>query len=236
MRKLIVIGAGDGFLEVNELIDDINEVDSRYEIIGILDDNPEKHGAEINGYEVLGSVSKALEFSDEVKFILAIGSHRNVLMRHEIIKNLNIPINRFETIVHPTVKIFRDCEIGSGCIIHFGTVIFSKSKVSDFSVISANCVLGVKNLLGKGSLLGSNITTTTGVKIGSFSFIGSSVTIGENLEVKPGAVVGLGTTLLQNVKPGLKVIGTPFKVIGKQEVSEEILNNWNKEKEENENN
>lgn len=226
MQKLVVIGAGDGFWEINELVKDINAVKKKYDIIAILDDDQNKHGLSFEGVIIQGPISLSNSYPTEVKFVFAIGSYKNVLLRYWIINNLGIETDRFETLIHPTAKVFSDCIVGKGCIIHYGSVVYSKTIISSFSVISANCVIGVKNILGTGALLGSNITTTTGVKIGSYSFIGSSVTIGENLEVNPGAIVGLGTTLLQTVKSGLKVIGNPLKTFSKQEVPEEIINEW----------
>ena len=40
MQKLVIIGGSNAFWEISELIQDINKIENRYEIIAVLDDNP----------------------------------------------------------------------------------------------------------------------------------------------------------------------------------------------------
>lgn len=231
MQQLVVIGGGYAFDEVYELIKDINEIEFKYSIIGILDDNETLHGQEKEGIPILGNTQLVKDYGDDIKFVFAIGSFRTRLIRHNILKRLDIPFERFETLVHPTVKIFSSARVGYGCIIHYGTVIFSHTIIEPFVVIAANNVIGVANLIGQGVLMGSNVTTTTGVMIGCYSFIGSSTSIGEHIEVEPGAYVGMGCLILKKIKVGAFVLGNPPKILNRETVSDEIIDFWNKTKE-----
>ncbi len=226
LQELVIIGGGYAFWEINELINDINKVVPRYNLIGILDDNPDLVGRTLNGIPVLGGTEKAMGLGTNVKFVFAIGSFRTRLVRKKILQKIKVPINRFETLIHPTAKIFSTASIGHGCIIHYGTIIFHKSAINNFSIIAANCVVAVENIFGEGVLLGSSITTTTGVKIGSFSFIGSGTCIGENVEIGPGAQIGMGSLVLKNIVPGAFVLGTPPKLLDRVVVPEDIIMEW----------
>lgn len=230
IQKIVIIGGSHAFWEINELINDINKVETKYEIVGILDDNTQLIGKKYNGIIVSGPLEKANDFNNDIRFIFAIGSYKTRVLRAEILKRLNIEETRFETLVHPTAKIFATSKIGHGCIIHYGSVIFNHTKVDSFCIISANCVIAVGNNIGRGALFGSNITTTTGVRIGSFSFIGSSVTIGEGIEIGPGAQIGMGCLILNNVKPGVFLLGSPPKVLNVIEIPQDILEEWEKNK------
>jgi sugar O-acyltransferase (sialic acid O-acetyltransferase NeuD family) len=226
MQKLVIIGGSNAFWEISELIDDINKVQNKYKIIAVLDDNPQLIGKKYNKLKVEGLVEKAKDFPNDVKFIFAIGSFRTRLIRNQILKRLAIEESRFETLIHPSAKIFSTAKIGYGCIVHYGTVVFNHTVIESFVVIAANCVIAVSNYLGRGALLGSNITTTTGVKIGSFSFIGSSTSIGENIEIGPGAQIGMGSLILKNITAGSFVLGNPPRMLDKVEVPQEIINDW----------
>jgi len=226
IQDLVILGASNAFWEIHELIEDINAKHIRYKIIAVLDDNENLWGLKYGNLTVDGPIDKINFFEQNVKAVLAIGSYRTRIIRSGIIQRLNLPLNRYETLIHPTAKIFSTVKVESGCIIHFGTIIFNHSVIDSFSVISANCVIGVDNLIGKGALLGSNVTTTTGVKIGSFSFIASSVSISEGLEVSPGAQIGLGSIIFKNIKAGCFILGNPSRVIDKIEVPTEIINEW----------
>lgn len=226
IQQLVIIGGSHAFWEINELINDINDIELTYEIIAILDDNINLIGNVYNGIKVSGPIEKAIDYPNDIKFIFAIGSFRTRILRSDILKRLNINEERFETLVHPSVKIFSTSNIGYGCIVHYGSVIFNHTDIESFCIISANCTIAVANHIGKGALLGSNVTTTTGVKIGSYSFIGSSSTIGEYIEIGPGAQIGLATLVLKNVNPGIFILGFPPKMLEKIEISDEIISEW----------
>ena len=226
MQEIVIIGGGYAFWEIHELIADINSHSPKYKVRGILDDNTELHGKSMNNIPVLGHVEKAKSFPQNVKFIFAIGSFKTRIIRSKILANLQLAEDRFETLIHPTSKIFSTAKVGHGCIIHYGSVVFNHSRVESFAIIAANCVIAVNNLIGKGSLMGSSITTTTGVKIGPYSFIGSGVNIGENVEIGPGAQVGMGSLVLKDVKEGVFVLGNPLRMLDKIDVPPEIINEW----------
>lgn len=226
-QDIVVIGGGYAFWEIIELIKDINAVQLRYKVIGVLDDSEILTGQELGGIKVLGNTAMAKELPNSIKFIFGIGSFRTRLLRPGILQKIGVSYDRFETLIHPSAKVFSTASIGRGCIIHFGSVVFHNSIIDDFSIISANCVIAVENRLGWGALLGSSITTTTGVKIGSFSFIGSGTNIGEHVEIEPGAQIGMGSLILKPVKKGTFVLGNPPRVLDKVEVPDEIMEAWN---------
>ena len=230
MQKLVILGGSNAFWEIYELIKDINLVSKKFEIIGVLDDNPILHGVKYDNIKVNGSLDKAIDFDDDVMFVFAVGSYSSRLERAVILKRLNIQKDRFVTLIHPSVKIFSNSIIKNGCIVHYGTVIFNHTVINDFSVISANCVIASNNYLGKGSMFGSNVLTTRGVKIGAFCNIGSSTNISENIEIEPGVQIGMGSLVLKDVKAGVFAFGNPLRMLDKIEVPQTIIEEWNIEK------
>ena len=226
MDEIVIIGAGNAFWEISELIDDINAITPKYKIIGVLDDNKSMNGKTLGEVKVIGAIDRAKDFDKKVKFVFAIGSYKTRLLRKKLLERIGIEEERYVTLVHPTAKVFSTASINHGCVIHYGSVIFNHSVIDSFCTISANCVIGVGNLIGKGALLGSNITTTTGVKIGSFSFVGSSCSIAENKEIGAGAYIGMGSSIFKNIPPGTFVLGNPIKALNKVEVEKEIIDIW----------
>ncbi len=233
MQKLVIIGGSHAFWEISELISDINAIKPAYQVIGVYDDNSDLWGKNYGQLMVDGPIEKVKELSQDIKFIFAIGSFRTRIIRSQILARLNIPDERFETLIHPTAKIFSTSKIKYGCTIHYGTVVFNHTVIESFTVIGANSVIAVANYLGRGCLLGSNVTTTTGVQIGSYSFIGSSTSIGEHIEIEPGAQIGMGSLILKNIKAGLFVLGNPLKVLDKIDVPQSIIDEWTIQKEKN---
>lgn len=231
ITKIVIIGAGYAYWEIFDLISDINKFKYQYEIVAIIDDSYELIGKVFNNITIKGPIMTEINtFSEDIKFVFAIGSVKSRLNRKKIIKNLNLNPNRFVTLIHPTVKIYSNTKIGYGCIIHYGSIILSQSIIENFTLISACCVIGVKNLIGEGCLFASSITTATDIQIGSYSFIGAGVIIAPNIEIGPGSMIGLGSCVFRNTLSGEFTLGNPSRVINKEEVEKEIIELWENSK------
>ncbi|MEI6297169.1 MAG: acetyltransferase [bacterium] len=225
VQQLVFLGATP-FPELVDLVIDINKIEKTFEIIGILDDNETLHNTIFCGHKVLGPLIKAHDFDHSVKFVLGIGSHSTRLIRHEILKRLDFPPERYQTLISPFARIFSTAKIGHGCIIDPYAIISCNSMVNNFCTIKANTIIGAGNLLGEGVLFTSLVMSTAHVKIGSFSFIGAHSSIAEGIEIGPGALVSMSTYVTRNVEPGNTVFGNPLKTLSKVEVNEEILGRW----------
>ncbi len=227
--KLVVLGA-TAFPELNELIKDVNKKYNRYEVIEILDDNENLIGSKIEGVKVGGPLNKVSQFPQKIKFVFGIGSHKTRIIRNDILKVLKLQENRFETLIHPSAKIYSTAIIGTGVIIHPGSVVYNESIIGPFSIIFANSIIGARNIIGKGSLITSLVSLTADVKIGSFSFIGTASSIADRVEIGPGSLISMGSVVSRDVAPGSVVFGNPMRILKKVEVSREIINSWNKTK------
>lgn len=231
ITNIVIIGAGFAYWEIFDLIEDINTVEQKFKIISILDDDESLIGSMFNNIKVDGPIQNCINlFTSETKFVFAIGSVNSRLNRKKIIENLNIKADRFVTLIHPTCKIYRNAEIGFGCIIHYGCIVLSQTVIENFTLLSACCVIGVKNLIGEGCLFASSITTATDIKIGSYSFIGAGATIAPNIEIGPGSLVGLGSCVFRNTLEGEHTLGNPARVIKRDIIEDDILSQWNESK------
>ncbi|OVE80836.1 hypothetical protein BVY03_05340 [bacterium K02(2017)] len=222
---LVFIGAS-AFSEIVELVRDINRESERYEIVGILDDSPDYKNKKIEGVPVLGSLDKIPSLNKDIKFVFGIGSFKTRLLRYSILQKINLSPQRFETLIHPTAKIYQTANVGQGCLIHCGSVIANHSQIGSFSIVLYNTVIGANNIIGPGALITSHVTTNSGVKIGSYSFIGSHSAIAENIQIGPGSMVAMGSVVLRDIQPGCFKMGTPPITIEKSVVDQNILSEW----------
>jgi sugar O-acyltransferase (sialic acid O-acetyltransferase NeuD family) len=228
-KKLVFLGASTGFEEISNLIYDINDLDDKYEIVALLDDNPEKHGQTLHGIPIEGPLEKAHEYP-EVSFVYAIGSYKNQFKRYEILERLGLEESRFVTLIHPNTKIYPSAKIGPGSIIHSGTVIGNDTQIDAFTIITFNSVIGPYCQVGSGAMITTLVVVLTGSSIGPYAFIGSHSCIGENLQIGPGAMVGMGSVVFRDVSPGAFVLGNPAKKLYERKVPEIFLKNWQKMK------
>ena len=222
MKKLVVIGA-TAFLEIKTIIDDINNISPKYEVIGILDDNLDIQSQEIGGVPVLGTLLDVNKFPEEVNFVFAIGSYKSRILRYNILKKLQLRRERFETIIHPSVKIYSSSILGYGCVIHPNVVIFNNTIIEDFVFVLPNTIIGAYNHIYEGALITSLVSTTVNVKVGPYSHIGTGSIIAEGKKVGAGAQVAMGSQVFRNIPNGVFSFGNPAKFLGKEDVPDEII-------------
>lgn len=224
MEPLIFIGAS-AFPEISEVVRNINTATPTYEICGILDDNNVLHGTEIEGVPVLGSLEQVSRHP-HAQFVFGIGSHRTRLLRHQILRRLDLTPDRYVTLIDPRAQVYSDAVLGHGVIVHGGTVILNSARIENWAIIGWQNVVGRDVIVGEGALTGPSVTTLSGARIGSFSFVGGAGTISEAITVGPCAMVGVGTVIHRDVAAGEFVLGTPARTLSRIDVPDEILRNW----------
>lgn len=232
MRRLVFLGAGTAVAEIMGIVNAINKVRPSYNVIGVLDDNPELEGESVFGLKVLGTLDKVRELDPDIQFIFAIGSYRSRMLRHKIWKQLELPESRFETLIHPNSEIYPSAKIASGCIIHTGCIICNDAIVDSFCVLTMNCIIAPFAHLQSYVMVASRASVLSNTIVGNSAFIGASCTIGENLRLGPACVTVMGSIVLKNVGPGEAVMGNPARrtlLEGKAiEVPSELIKQWEK--------
>ncbi len=222
--KLVFLGASTAVGEILEIVNALN-THGQYTIMGALDDNADLQGQSVFGIPVLGELAMAKTLTD-AQFIFAIGSHKTRLLRLDILDKLDIPEERFITLIHPRANVYPSAKIGAGCIIHAGACIAQDADIGAFSIITFNAVIGGNVIMGKGAMVASLAFVGTGAKIGPCSFIGASSAVADNVVIGPGAMLGMATAAYRNVPKGLFVLGNPAEKVIPSVVPERICENW----------
>jgi sugar O-acyltransferase (sialic acid O-acetyltransferase NeuD family) len=211
-HEIAVLGGGLGYLEVVDLVEQINSEDrSHYTITSVLDDDPavsERWRAE--GYQS-GALLDWKHLPERTKFVYAIGTFQSRMSRRSLLQQLGIPSSRFATLLHPTAQISSDSSIGAGSIIHSNVTLYPGSRIGAHVILSAGCVIGVNTSIDNYSLLAAGVTTATNVVIGECVMLGTSVTVGPNIRMAEGSMAAVGSVVLRDVDAFIQVIGNPAK-------------------------
>ncbi len=207
-EQLIIFPYNGNALEALDCIDE-----SRYELLGFIDDNPGKHG-DANGVQVWDR--SALQQYPQVRILAVPGSPVSYRQRAEAIASLGIPTERFISIIHPSAKIGKSARIGTNCLIMAGVVLTSNAIVGDHVCILPNTVVHHDSHIGDYSLVGSNVTIAGGVTVERNCYIGSSTGVRNGLTIGEGALIGLGSVVVRNVTPGDTVAGNPARTLKQQ--------------------
>ena len=212
MKKIIILGATGGCLDILNLIEDIKKKKKKFKILGFLDDKF-NNKSNINGYKILGKFSDVKKYEKESFFATAIGNAKNFKKIERIIKKLNIKRIKFPKLFHPSANISKYSKIGYGTIIFQNSSIGMNVEIGDFVNILPNCVINHDCKIDSFSKLNSICNLGGSVKIGKSCYIGSGTNIKEKIIIGNKNLIGMSSVILKSFNgDNLKIYGFPASV------------------------
>jgi sugar O-acyltransferase (sialic acid O-acetyltransferase NeuD family) len=208
-NPVIIFGAnelGKATLEIFESNDVV--------VYGFLDDDPSKHGQELNGVAVLGK-------TDDDGFLKLIGKKcegfiafddrdlRKGLVKLMLERRKKMPVNA----IHSNAQVAPSAHIGHGNFINSGVIVGSNAKVGNHCLLNTNATIDFSAQLGDLVQVGAGSVISSEAEIGENAFIGSGATIVSGVKVGKNARVGAGAVVIADVKAGATVFGNPAKEI-----------------------
>ncbi len=209
-NPLILIGAGGFARETIELVRAINREAPAWELVGLLDDDPELHGAELLGVPVLGPCASA-ERHREASFVACVASPGDPLRRLRLVARLGLRLERFATLIHPRATVAESATIGPGSVIHANCVLTADVELGWHVAMMPAVVLTHDDEVEDGVTFGAGARVAGNVKIEAGAYIGSGALLREHLSVGSGAVVGMGAVLTKHVPAGETWYGAPAR-------------------------
>lgn len=210
MRPLLLIGAGGFARETVELVRAINRQAPTWELVGLLDDDPELRGRELLGVPVLGPCSTAAEHPDAA-LVACVASPEDPLRRLRLIARLGLPLERFATLVHPTAVVPDSASIGPGSVLHAHTVLTAAVGLGWHVAVMPHVVLTHDDEVGDGVTFGAGARVAGAVKIEAGAYIGAGALLRERITVGSGATVGMGAVVTRPVPAGEVWYGSPAR-------------------------
>ncbi|MFW9829663.1 MAG: acetyltransferase [Candidatus Thorarchaeota archaeon] len=210
--KVIIIGAGGHARVVYECL----RHDKNIEPVAFID-NKFGDGSElIMNLPVLGphSVIPDLIKNGIKGFIVGVGDNKIRALHFKKFKKLGLePINA----IHPTADIASNVKIGKGVCISLSSTVNTNAEIGDNSIINTGVIIEHEDHIGENVHIapGTSIAGRVNVKNGTFIGIGSVVK--EYLNIGENVIIGAGSVVLNDVPDDVVVVGSPAKVIKKND-------------------
>ncbi|MGN6326410.1 NeuD/PglB/VioB family sugar acetyltransferase [Pseudolysinimonas sp.] len=179
------------------------------DVIGLLDDDPARVGAEIGGRPVLGGIDLARERPEQLLVCAGSGA-----ARRRIVERIGAGDERFATAIDASVRIPAGCTVGAGSILLAGTVLTADVTVGRHVVAMPDVVLTHDDVIADYATLAAGVRLGGGVHVGEAAYLGMSGAVRQNLRIGADALIGMGAVVLRDVPPGETWVGVPAEKMG----------------------
>ena len=209
MKNIVIIGAGGVGREVSLIIQQINELEQTWNLLGFIDDNTDNWGKVINGYSVIGGIDSLEFLSNDTYIVIAIANYE---VKKKIVNKVNNKF-KFATIVHPKVWIHDYMTVGEGTIIYEGAILTANIEIGNHVIISPKCGVGHDSIIKDYVSLLWNVNVSGNDFIEEGVMMGSGSTVIQGKKIGKGSIIGAGAVVVNDIESFSTAVGVPAKVI-----------------------
>ena len=211
LKKIAIFGAGGFGLEVAMLIEQINEKQLEWEIVGFFDDSVPKDKV-INGYRVLGNLDDLNTWETELYVTFAISSPK---VKRSIVSKINNSNSKYPILVHPSAILGSKeyLSIGEGCIICACNIITTNISIGKHVTLNLSCTVGHETTIGDFSSFMPTCNISGEVTIGKANFWGTGAKIINQKAVGDNVTIGAGAVVIDNIPDGVTAVGVPARIV-----------------------
>jgi len=206
-KRLFIYGSGGHARVIADIL-----LSQKKEVLGFIDDDPEKWRKDNSGFEVIG-YEAFLELRGEANFWVIIGIGDNGV-RKRVAANMEITGNaQFDTAIHSSAVIGGDSCIGQGTVVMAAAVINCGSTIGQHVIINTgacidhDCKIDEFVHVSPGAHLGGSVS------VGAGSWIGLGASIINNCRIGKNVIVGMGAVVIRDIPDSWVVTGNPARFL-----------------------
>lgn len=214
MKPILIYGAGGFGKEVACLINEINEIEPTWDILGYIDDglNP---GTEIKYGSVLGGLDYLNQYPSEIAVVFSIA---NAIILEKVVYKILNPLVYFPNIVSPGVKFYDapSFQIGRGNVISNGCRFSCDIILGDFNLFNGFVALGHDVNIGNFNIFSPSARLSGSVLVGDKNFFGVNSIVLQGIKIGNNTKVGVMSVLMKDTKDGYLYFGNPARKLTEQ--------------------
>jgi UDP-perosamine 4-acetyltransferase len=206
--RIVGLGAGTHAKSVLEAIRSAG----RFEVAGLLDDDPARAGDELLGFPILGADELSRLRSDGVAHaFVGVGGVGDMSLRHAAFERLDAAGFELPAIVHASATVSPWAQLGPGAqvlaaaVVNVAADIGAGAIVNTGAIVEHDCQIGAHAHVAPGARLGGMASVGQGAHVGIGAVVIEGVTIGARALVAAGAVV------VRDVPAEARVAGVPAR-------------------------
>ena len=119
--------------------------------------------------------------------------------KQAIIAKTQVPLDRFETIVHPTASVSRMATLGKGVVVLQHVTIANQASIGNHVIILPNSVISHDVVIGDYSCITGGVCISGLVTIGRDCYLGTDSSIIGGVKIGNGCLIGMGAVIRHDV-------------------------------------
>lgn len=211
MKDIAIYGAGGFGREAVCLINRINAVNPRWNLIGFFDDGFEM-GASNEYGKVLGGMEALNNWPAPLDVVFAIGSPRIVEKLSNSVVNENVD---FPNVIAPDVIIVdpNNFFMGKGNLVTYGCLFSCNTHVGNFNTFNSYITVGHDATVGNCNSFMPAVRISGEVKIGDRNFFGVNSVVLQQIKIGNDTVIGGSSIVIRKTKDGQTYVGNPATIV-----------------------
>lgn len=214
LLKRVVIWGTSGHSKV---VAEIISHDSRYKLVGYLDDFVEE--AAINEFDslpILGGREQLDRFK-EFGIDYLVWGFGNCQAKLRLRTFLELNGIRLLTVEHARSIVSCSSKIGEGSLLAAGAIIGPDTTIGHSTIVNTGASVDHDCSLGNAVHIAPGARLAGSVSVGDGSWVGLGALVKEGVSIGAGAMIGAGALVLSDIPDGVIAYGMPAKVVRRVE-------------------
>ncbi len=184
---------------------------SGMELLGFVDDDAAKRGAQLAGVPVIGTATALPALlAAGAAVIVTIGSNQVRTAKATDLERLGF---RLATAIHPAAVVAGDVTVGRGTAIMAGAIVNSGSRIGANAIVNTGATVDHDCVLADGAHISPGANLAGGVVVGGNTHVGIRSSVIQGIRIGADSIVGAGAVVIRDVPPGVTVVGNPARIL-----------------------
>lgn len=208
MPDLLILGIYPHAVEMADIVERINRMESTWNLVGFVSEDGDKVGEQLYGLPIFEYQDALQRYPD---------SH--LIPSYDWHNKAQIPRQRLATLIDPSTFVSRTAQIGLGCVIYPHCYVGAHAKIGDFLFCLSGSVINHNDIIEDGVTMTSGVVLAGDVHVEAGCYLGQSCVVREMLKIGRGSIIGMGAVVLQDVPPKSVMVGNPARKLRSRELN-----------------